>query len=100
MVSVKDKYKDVLELERSIAELTQMFQDLALLVDQQGGLLDRIEENVKRAGDFIAGGNEELHESVRLQISLRYKQCCLATTVVLVLAGIITIIFLKAKGVF
>jgi len=42
-----DKYQDVLKLEQSVAELHQMFLDLALLVEQQGEMLDQIEFQVK-----------------------------------------------------
>lgn len=38
--------QDVLTLEASIAELHQMFLDFALLVEQQGELLDQIEYQV------------------------------------------------------
>lgn len=38
-----EKYEVVLNLEASVAELHQMFQDFALLTEQQGELLDRVE---------------------------------------------------------
>lgn len=45
---VKDTYQDVRRLEASIIELHKMFMDLALLVDQQGEMLDQIEYQVGR----------------------------------------------------
>lgn len=44
--NVSNKYQDVLRLEASVAELAQMFQDFALIVEQQGELLDQIEHQV------------------------------------------------------
>jgi len=87
-MNVQDKYQDVLALEASIVELHQMFLDFALLVDQQGELLDQIEHQVKAASDFIEKGNEDLVEATDLQKSIRRKQCCLIL-IVLVVIGVI-----------
>jgi t-SNARE complex subunit (syntaxin) len=43
----------VLTFESSVAELHQMFLDFALLMEQQGELLDQIEFQVKQAGDYV-----------------------------------------------
>ena len=44
--NASNKYQDVMRLEASVAELAQMFQDFALIVEQQGELLDQIEYQV------------------------------------------------------
>lgn len=72
--NVAGKYQDVLALEQSVAELHQLFQDFALLTDQQGELLDQIEFNVKEAADHVEDANVEVYESIELQKSIRKKQ--------------------------
>jgi t-SNARE complex subunit (syntaxin) len=42
-MNAKDKYQDVLTLEASVAELHQMFLDFALLTEQQGMFLNKID---------------------------------------------------------
>jgi t-SNARE complex subunit (syntaxin) len=37
--NVSSKYQDVLKLEASVNELSQMFQDFALIIEQQGVFL-------------------------------------------------------------
>jgi t-SNARE complex subunit (syntaxin) len=37
-----------------------MFKDLALLVHEQGQMLNTIEENVLQAADYLEGGEKEL----------------------------------------
>jgi t-SNARE complex subunit (syntaxin) len=93
-----NKYQDVLKLEASVAELAQMFQDFALIVEQQGELLDQIEYQVKTAADFIDEGNKNMVEAIEIQKSIRYKQCCIATIVLIVIGIIIMLIILKTKG--
>lgn len=72
-----EKYQDIVRLEQSVAELHQMFLDLALLVDQQGEMLDQIEYQVKSAGEYIESGNEQLSKAINHQSCLRKKKCFL-----------------------
>jgi len=93
--NVAGKYQDVLALEQSVAELHQLFQDFALLTDQQGELLDQIEFNVKEAADHIEDANVEVFESIELQKSIRKKQCCI---IIIVVVCVIIVMFIA--GVF
>jgi t-SNARE complex subunit (syntaxin) len=88
----------VLRLEASVAELAQMFQDFALIVEQQGELLDQIEYQVKTASDFVDEGNANMVQAIEYQKSIRYKQCCIAVVILLVIGLIVMFIILKAKG--
>jgi t-SNARE complex subunit (syntaxin) len=94
---VKDKYSEVLALERSIADLNQMFLDFALLIEQQGEMLDQIEFQVKEATDFVDQANVELAASVELQIGLRKKQCMCMLLGLLIVGAIGTIIYVLLK---
>ena len=89
----------MLRLEASVAELAQMFQDFALIVEQQGELLDQIEYQVKTASDFIDEGNTHMVSAIEIQKSIRAKQCCIAVIVLLVIGIIALLIALKVKGV-
>ena len=85
--NVVDKYQDVLKLEQSVAELHQMFLDLALLVEQQGEMLDQIEYQIQSASDYIDDGNEEIAKALEHQRAARKRQCCILA-IVLGVAGI------------
>jgi t-SNARE complex subunit (syntaxin) len=71
---VAGKYQDVKTLEQSVAELHQMFLDFALLVEQQGELLNNIEHQVRQAADYIEEANKDVYESIQIQKSIRKKQ--------------------------
>lgn len=96
-VTAADKYQDVLTLEASVNELHQMFLDFALLTEQQGDLLDQIENQVKAASEYIDDGNTDLVSAIELQKSIRRKQCCVIFTV-LVVIGVIILIVLATQG--
>ena len=95
-----DKYQDVLTLEASVAELHQMFLDFALLTEKQGELLDQIEHQVKDASEYIDEGNAEMVQAIEIQKSIRYKQCCIATIIIVIIGIIIGIVVAKVKGAF
>jgi t-SNARE complex subunit (syntaxin) len=96
-VKAADKYQDVLTLEKSVEELHQLFMDFALLTEQQGELLDQIENQVKAASDYIDDGNTDLVGAIELQKSIRRKQCCVLV-VVLVIIGIIVLVVMAKTG--
>lgn len=67
-----ETYRDVLKLEASIAELHQMFLDLAFLVEQQGELLDRIDVQVQSAADYVEQGNLQMEKALDYQRKARF----------------------------
>ena len=60
VASVQDKYEAVRMLEKSVAQLHQLFVDLAVLVDVQGERLDNIEANVQAAAEYAEEANKDL----------------------------------------
>nr|CCA26437.1 syntaxin putative [Albugo laibachii Nc14] len=93
-VNVQDKYQDVIKLEQNVAELHQMFLDLALLVEQQGEMLDQIEFQVRTAANYIEQGNMEVQKAIQTQKSARKKKCCL------LFVGIVIILIIVLVAAF
>lgn len=87
----------MIALEASIAELHQMFLDFAMLTEQQGELLDQIEQQVKNATDYIDDANANMTQAIEYQKQIRHKQCCLLTIVIVIIGIIIGIIFAVVK---
>lgn len=82
---IQEKHQDVLRLERSIAELAQMFQECAVLVDAQGELLDSIETSVHSTNEYVGKGVKELDTTIQVQANTRKWQCCLSCFCMVVL---------------
>uniref|UniRef100_A0A2P2MW67 Syntaxin-112 n=1 Tax=Rhizophora mucronata TaxID=61149 RepID=A0A2P2MW67_RHIMU len=57
----KEKHDAVMDIQRSLKRLHQVFLDMAVLVETQGEKIDDIEENVVNAGSFISGGTNSLY---------------------------------------
>jgi len=83
---VREKHMDILRLEAKLEEVHKMMQEIALLVDSQGELLDIIEHNVHHTVEVTKKANEELNTTVKLQRSTRKWSCCLLFALLIAVA--------------
>eukprot|EP01016_Furgasonia_blochmanni_P040815 TRINITY_DN5232_c0_g2_i4.p1 TRINITY_DN5232_c0_g2~~TRINITY_DN5232_c0_g2_i4.p1 ORF type:complete len:294 (-),score=54.41 TRINITY_DN5232_c0_g2_i4:166-1047(-) len=72
---IQDKFRDIQKLERSVQQVFQMFQDLALLVHHQGEMLDNIELDINGAKSYIEKGNKYLEQAKEHHQASRKKLC-------------------------
>lgn len=72
---IQERHTQILELERSIVELHQLFTDMAVLVNVQGEIIDSIEMHVSKADTYIEKGVDQLKEANTLQKKSRKKKC-------------------------
>lgn len=63
----KERHEAVMDIQRSLKKLHQVFLDMAVLVETQGEKIDDIEENVANAGTFISGGTDSLYYANRMK---------------------------------
>jgi len=91
--NTEEKYQDVLELESNVNILSEMIMDLALIVDKQGDVLDKIESNVKFADEYISDGNNNMISAIKEQKKYRRRQFCLCCTCTMVIAIIVIVIY-------
>lgn len=97
--NVASKYEDVLTLEASIAELHQMFLDFALLVEQQGELLDQIEYQVKNAANHVEEGTLQVQGAIENAKKARKYQCCLLCMVMVIVGILVLILFVLRRNI-
>jgi len=91
--SLKDieaRHEDIIKLENSIRELHDMFMDMAMLVESQGEMIDRIEYNVEQSVDYIETAKADTKKAVKYQSKARRKKIIIAICVV-VLVGVIVL---------
>ncbi|XP_016907707.2 syntaxin-1A isoform X2 [Apis cerana] len=60
LADIEARHADIIKLENSIRELHDMFMDMAMLVESQGELVDRIEYLVDQTGDHVVQARGEL----------------------------------------
>jgi len=97
VAEIQERHGAVAGLERSLLELQQVFNDMAVLVAAQGEQLDDIEGNVGRARSFVDRGREQLQVARKHQKSTR-KWTFIAILVLLVIILVI-VLPIVLKGV-
>ncbi|KAK4472770.1 hypothetical protein MN116_003992 [Schistosoma mekongi] len=71
LADIEARHQDIMKLEKSIKELHDMFMDMAMLVESQGEMIDRIEYNVEQAVDYIESAKADTKKAVKYQSSAR-----------------------------
>ncbi|KAJ7994145.1 hypothetical protein DPEC_G00262870 [Dallia pectoralis] len=89
---IESRHQDIIRLESSITELHAMFMDMAMLVENQGDMINNIEKNVSNAVEYIVSAKEETKKAVRYQKKSRRKLLLLAFAGLIVFAVIALII--------
>ncbi|XP_015275186.1 PREDICTED: syntaxin-3 [Gekko japonicus] len=94
---IEGRHKDILRLESSIKELHDMFVDIAMLVENQGEIVDNIELNMMHTIDHVEKAREETKKALKYQSKAR-KKTIIIIVVVIVLLGIVALIIGLAVG--
>ncbi|XP_035217354.1 syntaxin-like isoform X1 [Stegodyphus dumicola] len=97
LADIEARYADIMKLEKSIKELHDMFLDMAIIVESQGELVDRVEYNVRNTTDYIAKGLSDINTAITYQKKARKKKIILIIVLIVVLAIIGLVIGLTVK---
>ncbi|RUS71451.1 hypothetical protein EGW08_020782 [Elysia chlorotica] len=71
LADIEARHNDIMKLETSIRDLHDMFMDMAMLVESQGEMIDRIEYNVEQAVDYIETAKMDTKKAVKYQSKAR-----------------------------
>jgi t-SNARE complex subunit (syntaxin) len=68
------RHKDIMKLEKDIQEISQLFLDVASIVDNQGETVDRIAYKVSTAKNYCKEANEDFTEAYKVK---KGKKVCI-----------------------
>ncbi|KAL9540297.1 hypothetical protein MBANPS3_009765 [Mucor bainieri] len=75
---VQTRHDDIKHIEKTIVELHQLFMDMQMMVEQQGEVLNTVEQNADETVVNLNEGNSQLTRAIALAKSTRAKKwCCL-----------------------
>ncbi|KAL9999514.1 putative target SNARE coiled-coil domain, syntaxin domain, syntaxin/epimorphin [Helianthus debilis subsp. tardiflorus] len=90
ILEIQERHDAVVEIERNLKELHQVFMDMAVLVESQGEQLDDIENQVNRASSFVNRGTTQLQVARKHQKNTR-KWACFGITLLLIVVLIVVL---------
>jgi len=97
LADIEARHADIIKLETSIKELHDMFMDMAMLVESQGEMIDRIEYHVEHAVDYVQTATQDTKKALKYQSKARRKKFIIFGCI-LVAAGILAlVIYLQVK---
>ncbi len=94
---VRERNREIREIETAVVEVGQIFQDLAAMVNEQGVMVDNIEANISSAVEATSTGVVQLEGAEEYQIKARKKCACITIIVVVAVAVIVVIILFALK---
>ncbi|XP_076291786.1 syntaxin 1A isoform X1 [Lasioglossum baleicum] len=74
LADIEARHADIIKLENSIRELHDMFMDMAMLVESQGEMIDRIEYHVEHAVDYVQTATQDTKKALKYQSKARRKR--------------------------
>lgn len=86
---IEEREQGIIEIQQQIGELNEMFKDLALLVHEQGNMLDDISSNIESSHDATAQASKQLTKASKIQQSNSSMSCLL-----LMIFGVILLIII------
>ncbi|XP_050305153.1 syntaxin-1A isoform X3 [Anthonomus grandis grandis] len=92
LADIEARHADIIKLENSIRELHDMFMDMAMLVENQGEMIDRIEFHVEHAVDYVQTATQDTKKALKYQSRARRKKImilvCVSVLIVIASASI------------
>ncbi|VVC92679.1 unnamed protein product [Leptidea sinapis] len=89
LADIEARHADIIKLETSIRELHDMFMDMAMLVESQGEMIDRIEYHVEHAVDYVQTATQDTKKALKYQSKARRKKVflviCLSVTLIIII---------------
>ena len=89
---IEEREQGIVEIQQQIGEVNEIFQDLAVLVNEQGEMIEDIESNIVKTSQQTAAGKKQLKMAEKSQRKLQGKYCCIFAIVGIVMAVLLTVL--------
>ncbi|CEP12973.1 hypothetical protein [Parasitella parasitica] len=81
---VQTRHDDIKRIQKTILELAQLFEDMQMMVEEQGQVLDQVENNAENTHADVEQGVKHVDRAIILARSTRAKKwCCFFITIIL-----------------
>jgi t-SNARE complex subunit (syntaxin) len=91
LAEMRDRQLEIKNIEKSVADLHQLFLEVQLVVNQQGDVLDRLETQMAEAEGVTDAAADEMHGAVEKKKSAQRKRWLLLILIIVIL-GIVGLV--------
>ncbi|XP_008312691.1 syntaxin-4-like [Cynoglossus semilaevis] len=90
---IESRHDEIIKLERSIRDLHDMFQYLAMEVEAQGEMVNRVEANINQSTNYVEKAKDNVEKAVTYQQKARRKKLwiaiCLAILILILVISLV-----------
>merc|ERR1719221_1014599 len=90
--NASNRTQEILNIAKSVHELATLFQELSVLVVEQGSLLDRIDYNVEQTLDNLSKAKKHVDKANVYQKRSRSALCIIVLIMLILVAGFILVL--------
>ena len=90
--AILEREQQIMQIAKSINELAAIFKDLAILVVEQGTILDRIDYNIEQTEHNTKEAITQLHAASKSQKSYRNKLCMMLLCLCILVMVVVVIV--------
>jgi syntaxin 7 len=94
---IREREAGLRQINQQVHEVSEIFQDLALLVSEQGEHIDNIQTNIESAANNTARGARELARASRYQRRARGRMCMFGVLLIIVIVALILVLKFALK---
>lgn len=97
---VQIRHQELIKLEKSIMELKTLFVEMALLVEQQGDIVNSIEHHVHQAGEAMEMAKVATKKAMIYQEKARMKKLIFLSVIITFVVLVLLFLYSKLKSFF
>jgi len=91
-LNASNRTQEILNIAKSVHELATLFQELSVLVVEQGSLLDRIDYNVEQTLENLSKAKVHIDKADKHQKRSRTALCIIVLIMLIIVAGFILVL--------
>ncbi|KAF7669570.1 hypothetical protein LDENG_00173940 [Lucifuga dentata] len=76
LCEIKSRHKELVNLEARMKEVHELFLHMAMLVEEQGSMLNNIEANVCSTQEYVERVNVQIKKALQYKKKNPFKHCC------------------------
>lgn len=76
MCEIKGRHKELVELEARLKAVHELFLQMAMLVEEQGSMINNIEANVCKTEEYVEKINVHIKRALQYKRKNPFRQCC------------------------
>lgn len=87
-----EREEGINKLTRGVEKISELFQDMSILVSQQGHQIDNIETNINNSLSHVTKANVELKKAEKYQLKKTTRRLYFSCVIVLVIVIVIIVL--------